>query len=189
MSKSLGVLVTVKEALERFSPDALRLFILSSHYRSPVSFSEEGLEAAEKGVERLRQAARGEGKGVNLAVFYTEPFQQRFIEAMDDDFNSAQALAVLFDLAREINRVQSEGFDAQQAQQTLSELAGILGLTLEEREVKLDAGPFIELLISIRNELRKEKQWQLADKIRSSLGELGIALEDTPQGTVWKYRK
>jgi len=189
MSKSLGVLVTVKEALERFSPDALRLFVLSSHYRSPVSFSEEGLEAAERGVERLRQAARGEGKGEKTGLMDTESFQQKFIEAMDDDFNSAQALATLFDLTREINRAHSEGFDAQQAQQTLSELAGILGLTLEEGEIKLEAEPFIELLISIRNELRRDKQWQLADKIRSSLGELGIALEDTPEGTIWKYRK
>jgi cysteinyl-tRNA synthetase len=189
MSKSLGVLVTVKEALEHFSPDALRLFILSSHYRSPISFSEEGLEAAERGVERLRQAARGEGKGEKTGVMDTDTFRQKFIEAMDDDFNSAQALAVLFDLAREINRVHNDGFDAEKAQQTLFELASVLGLTLEEREVKLDAGSFVELLISIRNELRKEKQWQLADRIRSSLKELGIALEDTPQGTIWKYRK
>jgi cysteinyl-tRNA synthetase len=189
MSKSLGVLVTVKETLEHFSSDALRLFILSSHYRSPISFSEEGLEAAEKGVERLRQTARGEGKGEKTGVMDTESLRQRFIEAMDDDFNSAQALATLFDLTREINRAYSQGFDVESAQQTLLELASVLGLTLEEGEVKLDAGPFIELLISIRNELRKEKQWQLADEIRSSLKELGVALEDTPQGTVWKHRK
>jgi cysteinyl-tRNA synthetase len=189
MSKSLGILVTVKEVLEHFSPDALRLFILSSHYRSPISFSEEGLEAAEKGVERLRQAVRGEGKGEKAGAMDTDTFRQKFIEAMDDDFNSAQALAVLFDLAREINRAHSEGFDVEEAQQRLLELASVLGLTLEEREVQLEAGPFVELLISIRNELRKEKQWQLADRIRSSLKELGIALEDTPQGTIWKYRK
>ena len=189
MSKSLGILVTVKEALEHFSPDALRLFILSSHYRSPISFSEEGLEAAEKGVERLRQAARGEGTGKKTGVMDTDTFRQKFIEAMDDDFNSAQALATLFDLAREINRAHSESFDVEEAQQTLFELASVLGLTLEEREVQLDAGPFVELLILIRNELRKEKQWQLADRIRSSLKELGIALEDTPQGTIWKYRR
>ena len=108
---------------------------------------------------------------------------------MDDDFNSAQAMAVLFDLNREINRAGSEGVDVEPAQQTLLELAGVLGLTLEEREVRLDAEPFVELLISVRRELRHEKQWQLADKIRSSLGELGIALEDTPEGTLWKHRK
>ncbi|MBL7119131.1 MAG: cysteine--tRNA ligase [Dehalococcoidia bacterium] len=186
MSKSLGVLVTIKEVLERFRPDAVRLFILSSHYRSPVSFSEEGLEAAEKGMERLRQAARGEGKGEGAASIDIGSFRQSFVEAMDDDFNSAQAIAVVFDLAREINRARSEGTDVEQAQQTLLELAGVLGLTLEEREVSLAAQPFIDLLISIRSDLRKAKQWQLADKIRSSLEEMGIVVEDTPKGTVWR---
>ena len=186
MSKSLGVLVTIKEVLERFSPDAVRLFILSSHYRGPVSFSEEGLEAAEKGIERLRLAAGGEGKGERAASIDIGAFRQSFIETMDDDFNTAQSIAVLFDLAREINRARSEGTDVEQAQQTLLELAGVLGLTLEEREVSLAAQPFIDLLISIRSDLRKEKQWQLADKIRSSLEEMGIVVEDTPKGTVWR---
>ena len=189
MSKSLGNLVTVKEILERFNPDALRLFILSSHYRSPVSFSMEGLEAAEKGVERLRQAARGEGDSGKAGAIDTGTWRQRFVDAMDDDFNTAQALAVLFDLAREINRLHSEGYDVEPAQQTLLELAGILGLTLVEEGVDLTAAPFVDLLVSLRNELRKEKQWQLADKVRSSLGELGVVLEDTAQGTIWKYRK
>jgi cysteinyl-tRNA synthetase len=119
----------------------------------------------------------------------TEHWRQRFIEVMDDDFNSAQAIAMLFDLAKEINRAHSEGFSLTQAQHTLAELAGVLGLTLKEKEAHLEAEPFVELLISIRNDLRSEKQWQLADRIRVSLGELGIALEDTPQGTVWKFRE
>ena len=186
MSKSLGVLVTIKEVLERFRPDAVRLFILSSHYRGPVSFSEEGLEAAERGMERLRVAARGEDKGEGTASIDIGAFRQSFVEAMDDDFNTAQAIAVMFDLARETNRARSEGMDVEQAQQTLLELAGVLGLTLEEREVSLAAQPFIDLLISIRSDLRKEKQWQLADKIRSSLEEMGIVVEDTPKGTVWR---
>ncbi|MFC2017757.1 cysteine--tRNA ligase [Chloroflexota bacterium] len=189
MSKSLGVLVSIGEVLQSFSPDALRLLILGSHYRSPVSFSWEGLEAAEKGVERLYQAARGEDDFVKEGEVDARIFRQRFIEAMDDDFNSAQAVAVLFDLAREINRVGSEGVDVAQARQTLLELAGVLGLKLEEKGVDLAAAPFVELLISLRNDLRAEKQWKLADKIRSSLGDLGIALEDTPQGTVWKHKK
>ena len=189
MSKSLGILVTVKEALQRFSPDAVRLFILSSHYRSPLSFSEEGLEAAEKGMERLRQAARGEDKGGRAGSIDAAAFRQGFIETMDDDFNSAQAIAVLFDLTREINRARNEGVDAEQAQRTLLELAGVLGLTLEEKEVSLAARPFIDLLVSIRSELREKKQWQLADKIRSSLQEMGIVLEDTAKGTVWRRRQ
>ncbi len=189
MSKSLGNLITVKEILEQFSPDAIRLFVLGSHYRSPLTYSEEGLWAAEKGIERLRQAARGKDEGSQGATIEIDSFRQQFTEAMDDDFNSAQAVAVLFDLAREINRAHSQGLSVGRARQTLLELAGVLGLTLEEREVKLDAEPFIQLLISVRSQLRDSKQWQLADKIRSSLGELGIALEDTPQGTQWKYRK
>jgi cysteinyl-tRNA synthetase len=188
MSKSRGNLVTIKEVLQHSSPDALRLFVLGSHYRSPLTYSEEGLKAAERGVERLRQAIREKGEGSGMALIEIEPYRQRFIEAMDDDFNTAQAGAVLFDLAREINRASSAGFNAASAQQTLLELAGILGLTLKGKEVHPAAEPFIELLISVRDALRQEKKWQLADKIRSSLEELGIVLEDTPQGTIWKHK-
>jgi cysteinyl-tRNA synthetase len=189
MSKSLGVLVSIGKVLERFSPDALRLLILGSHYRSPVSFSWEGLEAAEKGVERICQAARGVSNTAELGVYNYDEIRQKFIDAMDDDFNTAQAIAILFDLAREINRLHSEGFNTEKLRQILLELAGVLGLKLEEREVDLAAAPFVDLLISLRNDLRAEKQWKLADKIRASLGDLGIALEDTPQGTVWKHKK
>ncbi len=191
MSKSLGNLITIKEALERYSPDAIRIFILSSHYRSPLTYSEEGLEAAEKGADRLRQAAHGEGRGGKVGgKVDTEPYRQRFIGAMDDDFNTAQALASLFDLVRDINRLSDEGYNVVQGQQLLLELAGVLGLTLElPEEPPLDAEPLVELLISIRNRLREAQQWQLADDIRANLGELGIALEDTPQGTVWKLKR
>ena len=190
MSKSLGVLVTIKETLEHFSPDTIRLFVLSSHYRSPISFSEEGLKAAEKGMERLRQAAFADGQSVERKEAETvDPgvFRERFVDAMDADFNSAQALAALFDLAREINRAVGQGTGVQEAQQTLRELGHVLGVTFEEREVRLVADPFIELLISIRADLRKGKQWQQADEIRYRLKELGVVLEDAPQGTTWKY--
>jgi cysteinyl-tRNA synthetase len=192
MSKSLGIFVTLKQALDRFSPDAIRLFILSSHYRSPINFSEEGVGAAEKGVERLRQAAFADsqrGRGDSSGAVDTEAFRQRFIEAMDHDFNSPQALAALFDLAREINRSVDQGTDLRGAQQMLRELAGVLGLSLERPEVDLAAKPFIDLLVSFRAELRKEKQWQLADRVRISLKDLGVVLEDTPQGTIWKHEK
>jgi cysteinyl-tRNA synthetase len=192
MSKSLGVLVTIKKALERFSPDTIRLFVLSSHYRSPISFSEEGLKAAEKGMERLRQAGFADGQHAmaeETGTIDAGVFRQKFIDAMDADFNSAQALAVLFDLAREINRAVSQGVGVQEAQQLLRELGHVLGFTFEEREIRLVADPFIELLISIRADLRKEKQWQLADEIRFRLNELGVVLEDVPQGTTWKYER
>lgn len=186
MSKSLGNLITVKQALERYSPDAIRLFILSSHYRNPLTYSEEALKAAEAGMGRLRQAIK-DGGSAGKAVLDSEPFRRRFIESMDDDFNTAQAIAVLFDLAREINRAREANYNVAEAQHTLAELAGVLGFTLEEpAKPPLDAEPLIELLVEIRNELRQVKQWQLADMIRSRLAGLGIVLEDTPKGTVWK---
>lgn len=190
MSKSLGNLITVKEALERYSPDAIRLFILGSHYRSPLTYSEETLEAAETGMERLRQATKAGGEAGGKAVFDSQPFERRFADSMDDDFNTAQAIAVLFDLAREINRAREEKHDVTGAQHTLAELAGVLGFTLEEpSRPPLDAEAFIELLVSTRVDLRQAKEWELADKIRNRLAELGIALEDTPKGTVWKRHR
>jgi cysteinyl-tRNA synthetase len=192
MSKSLGILVTIRETLERFSPDAIRLFVLSSHYRGPVSFSEEGLTAAEKGMERLRQAAKADGgaaAGCQPGTIDAGVFRQRFIDAMDADFNSAQAIAALFDLAREINRGISQRASVEEAQRMLLELGGVLGFTFEDRDVRLGADPFVELLISVRADLRTQKQWQLADSIRCRLGELGVVLEDGPQGTTWKYGK
>jgi len=190
MSKSLGNLITVKEALRRYTPDALRLFVLSSHYRSPLTYSEDALSAAESGVERLRQAIRFGEEARGDGILDAEPFRARFIACMDDDFNTAQALAVLFELAREINRARAAGVRVAKAQETLRELAGVLGFTLEEpRKPVLNAEPFIELLIEIRAELRQAKQWQLADRIRGRLSELGVVLEDTPKGTSWRHAR
>ncbi|MFC1955768.1 cysteine--tRNA ligase [Chloroflexota bacterium] len=218
MSKSVGNLITIKEALERYSADAIRVFVLSSHYRSPLTYSDEIMEAAERGVDRLRQAAQNEGKGEEATSkqLNAQPYRQRFVEDMDDDFNTAQAVATLFDLAREINRADEAGIGAAEARETLKELAGILGLTLEEPEgASLDAGAFtqiaesvyqelnlaaplaeglgaeklIEKLIELRKELRGAKQWQQADKVRDKLDEAGITLEDTPRGTVWKRKR
>jgi cysteinyl-tRNA synthetase len=109
---------------------------------------------------------------------------------MDDDFNTARALSVVFDLARDINRAQG-GQGVEGARQVLRELAGVLGLTLKERE-REDypiARPLIELLVQTRAELRAQKQWALADKIRAGLAAQGIILEDTPQGTAWRYER
>ena len=191
MSKSVGNLITIKEALGKYSPDAIRIFVLSSHYRSPLTYSEEALEAAERGADRLRQVVYGEsGEGKVGEGVDTEPYRQRFTEAMDDDFNTPQAMATLFDLAREINRASDEGYTVISGQQLLVELATVLGLTLKPpQRPPLGAESFIQLLISTRDRLREAKQWQLADEIRSKLSELGIALEDTPKGTVWKRKR
>lgn len=189
MTRSLGNLVPIADAVAEHGSDTLRLFILTSHYRNPLTYADEALKAARRGVERLRIAARapspdGAGEGIDAA-----PYRQRFIEAMDDDLNTAQALATLFDLAREINRARDEGRPVTQAQATLLELAGVLGLRLEEEEGMLGAAPFIELLMDVRNDLRQAGQWELADKIRSRLADLGVALEDAREGTVWRRKE
>jgi cysteinyl-tRNA synthetase len=191
MSKSTGNLVCIKDALDRFGSDAIRLFILSSHYRSPLTYSEEALEASERGAERLRWAlTHRTNADEGVAILKAEPFEQKFVEAMDDDFNTAQAIAVLFELAKEINRGAERGMHITEAQHTLLKLAGILGLTLREKtQPTPEAEVFIGLLASIRDDLRQNQQWQLADKIRRGLADLGVTLEDTPQGTRWKYKK
>jgi cysteinyl-tRNA synthetase len=222
MSKSLGNLITIRDALQKYSADALRIFVLSSYYRSPLTYTPEALEAAQTGAERLRRAVSRDnssaGKGKDLDA---KPYYARFIEAMDDDFNTAQAVATLFDLARDINRADEAGVDARQARETLKELGGVLGLTLKAPEeaplevvtlkeliqsiyekiketnltditageVPDDAVAIMSLLISVRKELRKAKQFRLADEIRNRLNEIGIVLEDTPQGTVWKRKR
>ncbi|MFC2067323.1 cysteine--tRNA ligase [Chloroflexota bacterium] len=214
MSKSLGNLITIKEALGKYSADAIRIFVLSSHYRSPLTYSDEIIEAAEGGVERLlRVISRDDPTGGKGEALDAEPYRKRFIEAMDDDFSTAQAIATLFDLAREINRADESGLDASQARDTLKELGGVLGLTFEEPSLdaehiariytvvyqeigrvpacndKSDAETMLDELVEERKELRKAKQWRQADMVRDRLDEAGIVLEDTPKGTVWRRKR
>ncbi len=216
MSKSLGNLLTVSEALTRNSPDGLRIFVLSSHYRSPLSYSEEELQAAEKNADRLRQAmAHDMSSDTGTDRMDATYFSDRFIEAMDDDFNTPRALVVLYELAKEINRRRVTGFSIAEAQNTLRQLSDVLGLTLEPvgpdspdigrmAQVAAVASAYagkhhsassadtenlqvaIDSLIALRNELRQAKQWQQADAVRKDLEDAGVILEDTPQGTKWK---
>ena len=189
MSKSLGNLVTVKQALERNSADAIRLFIISSYYRMPLRYSLEALDAAEVGIDRMRTALKAGGKP-GAAVLDAEPFKARFSEAMDDDFNAPQAVAALFDLVREINRSSEKGLDVGKAQQMLKELAAVIGFTLEEtNRLSVEEEMEIETLISQRNEHRQAREWKLADEIRDQLAKMGIAIEDSPTGTIWKIAR
>ena len=188
MSKSLGNIISLPEALDKFEPQALRLFFLSSHYRSPLFYSEEVVHSQERAIRRLRQALRvesGSGPSVN-----SDDFRTRFVEAMDDDLNTPRALAVLFDLAREINRGRDHDADVSDAQKALSDLAAILGLDLTESDGDADtsAGPFIQLLVDLRSDLRAARQFDQADRIRDELTNLGVSLEDTPTGTEWTLR-
>ena len=217
MSKSLGNLITIKEAVDKYSPDAIRIFVLMSHYRSPLTYSEEILEAAERGAGRLRQTANNPAVGEKTdKKIDTEQYRKRFIRAMDDDFNTAQAVAALFDLARDINRFESEGLEAGEAREALVELGGVLGLTFKEREeapldiealaqnsaivyqtlglpmpvVATDAGDdIIKDLINLREKKRKEKKWAEADMVRDKLADSGIIVTDTSAGPRWKRKR
>ncbi|HEX6030761.1 MAG TPA: cysteine--tRNA ligase [Tepidiformaceae bacterium] len=186
MSKSLGNIIGLDETIQRFGSDAVRLFILSSHYRSPLTYSEDALEAAKSGAERLRTAAFASGPSDGVSGPDPEPFRERFVAAMEDDLGTPQAIAVLYDLGREVNRARDEGRDFHAAQQILRELAGVLGFTLQAPESKVqEATPFIDLLVTVRGELRAAKQFALADRVRDGLLELGIELRDGPDGTTW----
>ena len=208
MSKSLGNLITVKEALERYSTDAIRLFVLSSHYRSPLTYTEDGLEAAHRGAVRLRLAAHRENVEGPPAPDYAV-YRQRFTEAMDDDFNTAQAIAALFDFASDINRAADQGHSVEEAQRELIELAGVMGLTFKGYRFSVDINAVVELAVQIgitlkkdatddeciqqivdkRQEKRLKREWAETDKIRSELEEQEIVLEDTDQGTKWRYKR
>jgi cysteinyl-tRNA synthetase len=200
MSKSLGNLITVDEFLQTRHPDVLRMLIFSGHYRKPVMFTSEALDGAERSLTRLHSALRpatghaSTGEAADALRQTTENARAAFIEAMDDDFNTSSALAALFDLVRAINTGRDAGvsgpfFDA--AQRTLRELAGVMGITLA---VNADAGgqsvaakPFVDLLVKVRTDLRTAKQWALADQIRDGLQELGVVIEDSRDGSTWRF--
>ncbi len=182
MSKSLGNLITIKEALDKYSADAIRLFVLNSHYRSPLKFSEEALRAAEGGAERLTRVAKRDIIKAEETIDI-DSYRRRFTEAMDDDFNTPQALGALFDLGREVNQAAGEGKGFKKAKELLNKLAGdILGLRLEASK-EAEVSPELEELIKQRNDYRKQKDWQKADEVRDKLLKMGVMLEDTPRGT------
>ncbi len=193
MSKSLGNFFTVREVLEKYRPEEVRYFILASHYRSPLNYSMENLDKARGALNRLYTTLRG----LPVAEPATgESYEQRFRAAMEDDFNTPEALAVLFDLAREINRVRDEGpARATQLGALLRRLGGIMGLLEKEPDeyLKQVAGEAeglsadeIEQLIAGRNAARKQKNWAEADRIRGLLKEHGVVLEDSAAGTTWR---
>jgi cysteinyl-tRNA synthetase len=198
MSKSLGNVVTIADFLSRYDADVFRLIVLSSSYRSPLTYNDEIAADNQRKLERLLSAlapATGtirEGPAVTALQEAATLARQRFITAMDNDFNSPAALAALFDLVRAINAARDAGLADDIlaiGQQTLRELAGVLGLRLQPRQQTTNAEvtPFIDLLVEVRSELRKAKQFALADLVRNRLNELGVILEDGPQGTRWKW--
>jgi cysteinyl-tRNA synthetase len=200
MSKSIGNLVKIDDFLAQHEPDALRMMILNGSYRAPLSYSDEIVDAAERGLDRLRaalkpapsSAAGAPPETIKWLADQCEAAQQGFTEAMDDDFNSAGSLAALFELVRVINTARDVGAtDAQlkPAQQTLRSLTGVLGLRLEEKKargVEVD-DKFINDLVARRMEARQKKDWPTSDNIRKTLEDLGVKLEDSQDGTTWHW--
>jgi cysteinyl-tRNA synthetase len=194
MSKSEGNLVTITELLEMGGGEVFRFMVLGSHYRSPLPFNQETYESSKRGLERLINAVRGLDRrelpadpGDHPLVAFVADVRQRFEAAMDDDFNTPNALAALFDLARAINREQAGDPAVRYAQAELQDLAGVLGLTLREPELgSADAEPFIDLLVEIREDLRDARHFDLADRIRDRLSELNVTIEDSSEGTRWR---
>ena len=182
MSKSLGNLITIKDALKDYGADTIRIFVMNSHYRSPLKYSLEAFQAAESGAERLRRTVEREDNSGNTdSRLDPEPYRKMFIEAMDDDFNSPQALAALFELARAINQAADGGSNIAEAKKVLTDLAqNVLGLKLAS--AGYEDNPKIRKLIQERQTYRKEKNWKEADAVREKLAALGVAVEDTPTG-------
>jgi cysteinyl-tRNA synthetase len=201
MSKSLGNLITIDQFLKDHSSDALRLLIFTGHYRKPVVFNAESIGGAERALARLAGALRPStghktvGAEADTLREACENARADFMAAMDDDFNTASAIATLFELVRALNAAREAGVSGpfySAAQATLRELAGVLGITfqvptVETTQADVAATAFIDLLIEVRSEMRAIKQWAAADKIRDRLKELGVVLEDTPNGTQWRF--
>ncbi|MBA4376433.1 MAG: cysteine--tRNA ligase [Anaerolinea sp.] len=197
MSKSIGNLVTIEEFLSKHPADALRMMVLNSGYRSPLSYSEEILAQAEKAIDRLRSALKPALGGSTSAPDASmkalksqmDAAEAGFVVAMDEDFNSSGALAYLFELVRVVNQTRADGATGEQlepAQALISKLTSVLGLSLHQTvQVDQAVDGFVELLIEIRKDLRQNKLWALSDKIRDRLAGLGIVLEDSKDGTSW----
>ncbi|NLP43581.1 MAG: cysteine--tRNA ligase [Peptococcaceae bacterium] len=206
MSKSLGNFFLVRDVLKEFPGEVIRFYLLGTHYRSPLDFDDQKLVMAAKGLERLKNSLRllkeeldkvlpeEEPGASDKLVEASEKARRDFEQAMDDDFNSAQAYAVLFDLAREINtyltQPKKKAYALTEAYNTLTELAGVLGFDLEAeaKDDEAESGKLaavMELLLEIRQNARKNKDWATADLIRDRIKEIGIIIEDTPDGARW----
>jgi cysteinyl-tRNA synthetase len=213
MAKSTGNFITLSEALRRYKPDTLRMLALRSHYRSPVDFGPEEMEQARAAVERLeeftRRAKRYLGESLDLSAAndlepreeadkVALPHLRRFVMAMDDDFNTPQALAALYDAVRAGNQAIDEGVESRIVASLYSavrEMAGSFGLSLEEQsrvgssETEKTLEALVETVLELRESLRRAKMFSEADAARKRLEELGIVVEDTPKGPVWHWRE
>ncbi len=194
MSKSLGNFFTLREVLKEYSPETMRYFILASHYRSPLNYSDQNLDSAKSALERFYAALRGVDAVEDVAS--TNEFDARFAKAMDDDFNTPEALAVLFELANGLNKAKAEGHadDAGQLAAQLRRLGGVLGILQDDADaffkgVSAEGGlsdEQIEAMIQQRLDARENKDWAEADRIRDEFQAQNIVLEDGAGGTTWR---
>ncbi len=197
MSKSLGNFFTIRDVLEKYHPEVVRYFLISSHYRSPINYSEDNLREARGGLERFYNALRpfADVPAASPEQLAASSVHDRFIEAMDDDFNTREALACLYDLAREINTLA--GTDPERAGRLVAELKGFghwLGILEADPDAFLQGagssegldGAAIEALIAERNQAKQDRNFGRADEIRHHLSEQGIVLEDSREGTRWR---
>jgi len=207
MSKSLGNFVTLKDAFIKYDPLVVRFFILQSHYRSTLDFSDEALQGAKAGYEKLLTTIRNIREEIKKAEsekrtggisFDLSLYRKRFLEAMDDDFNAPLAMGVIFELSRETNQAlhSEQKFSPEflkQIDTCFSELGSrILGIIPEQLSTKITGdnieSQLIDIHIKVRQQAKKEKAWWAADLIRNELGAIGIRLEDKKNGTSW-HRK
>ncbi|NOZ62946.1 MAG: cysteine--tRNA ligase [Calditrichaeota bacterium] len=209
MSKSLGNFFTAREIMEKYHPAVIRMFFLLKHYRSPINFSEERIREAEQALKRISTAM----ENIELALSEVDVknlqkngelsaamghLKQHAIEELDDDFNTAGALASVFDFVREANLILNNGslsaddyFVLFQIKETIEEFDQFLSILSysEARQVSVPEAPLIELLIDVRKKLRENKQWALADEIRDRLFDMGIELKDRPGNTIWQRKR
>ncbi|MBC5831884.1 cysteine--tRNA ligase [Vibrio metschnikovii] len=194
MSKSLGNFFTIRDVLQHYDPETVRYFLMSGHYRSQLNYSEENLTQARASLERLYTALRG--LDMTVAAAGGEEYVSRFTSTMNDDFNTPEAYSVLFDMAREVNRLKTEDMlQASALGALMRELADVIGILYQEPERFLqssvandDQAEEIEALIKLRNDSRANKDWANADLARHKLTEMGIILEDGPNGTTWRRK-
>ena len=199
MSKSLGNLITISEFLKDHDGDAMRMLVLNGNYRSPLSFTDESISAAEQGLNRLRTSLKPASPGAagvphdveKTLSELADATRTTFTGSMDDDINTSGALGGIFELVRQVNTARDAGATDKQlapAQNTLRDLTSVLGLRMETSRTGGDADKFVDLLVELRSELRSQKLWALSDLLRDRLKELGVSIEDSKTGgTTWKW--
>jgi len=205
MSKSLGNFITVRDAVSKYGAQTLRMFLISAHYRSPIDFNERTIEQARRNLEKIRSSIQAfrrlreletQVEGEKELLAHVEALRHRFEEAMDDDFNTPKALAAIFDFISELNEFTGsrEGVSRETKGRVLKVieelLDGVLGIEtkVEEKEVQGLSPKLVELILEVRNVLRRRRDYETADFIRSKLEELGFVIEDSASGTKWKFK-